>query len=626
MLYRFALIIIALMALPAYAERHALVIGINSYENIGELQTAVNDARAVAASLERSGFTVDLGVDVTRSEFVRLMAQFTNRLDESDEALIFYAGHAVAIGSRNILLPADVSALQQSSEMMIAAEGLGQDFILEQVAATGARLTVMIMDACRNNPFEGVTDRSLGRTRGLAIEQPPRGVFMMFSADEGQTALDGLGRGDNDPNSVFTRTLLPLLEEPGLDIVDIARRLRGNVEQLAASVNHQQFPVYRDRMQGDGTFIFRPEEVHTQDTQPPPSLLNDETPQAEDSCITALPLWSAIQETTSAAVLRSFVDSYNYSCPTLSALASERINVLTEVVASELQESVPVQDDSEITALANCDLPHDAVAQLLRGNASYRIFERFISEYESCSLFVEYAQSSLRALQAQPDAENIGETISRGNSVTEMGLGLTRQERMEIQMMLNSLGYNCGEADGIFGQNTRTAIREFAQFSTGHNADYLSEGLLFHLTTIFNLAPEVIDGVWSFTFMRTGDADWLRANAPENWTLNMRNRALSILNVRIEQGEIVSTSVSSVNSDIPEGILHSISLSQSGILSLDYTSYYRQSSSSSKRIQIDIQIPDRMLSRRSSVYDLGSYGEGYNASVHVMRRYLEDFD
>lgn len=309
-----ALATVLFLLLPAAAaaqERYALVVGIDEYGQLPSLERAVNDAQAMADTLERAGFNVDAGFNLDRRGFSRLLSQFVSRLAPGDEALFFYAGHAVAIDNGNYLVPGDASAVDQSNETRIISESIGQNFILEQLTETGVRLSVVIMDACRNNPFEGITSRNVGRARGLAIEQPPQGVFMMFSADEGQEALDGLGPDDDHPNSLFTRTLIPLLEEPGLDIVDVARRLRGEVEALAASVGRQQFPVYRDRMRGDGRFYVRGS-VDVSGTDP---------------CLEASDAWQTLRQSDDTAALSAFIESQR-GCPTQRALARARLQTL----------------------------------------------------------------------------------------------------------------------------------------------------------------------------------------------------------------------------------------------------------------------------------------------------------
>lgn len=298
-------------ALPVAAQdRHALVVGINTYAELPSLERAVNDATAVAGTLERAGFSVRVGVDLDRRGFSRLLSEFVADLEPDDEAVVFYAGHAVAIDNENYLVPADAGAT--GGETQIISESISQEFMLEQIVQTGVRLSVVILDACRNNPFEGLTSRSVGRTRGLAVEQPPQGVFLMFSADVGQAALDGLGRDDTHPNSVFTRILVPLLEQPGLDIVDVARQLRGEVEALAASVGHQQFPVYRDRMRGGGRFYLYPAAA-----------------EAGAGCAAAAAEWETLRRTEDVDALTAYLERHA-RCETQALLARLRLQGLLE--------------------------------------------------------------------------------------------------------------------------------------------------------------------------------------------------------------------------------------------------------------------------------------------------------
>lgn len=369
------LIVFAPMGAATAQERHALVVGINTYENLTSLQKAVNDGRAMADSLERAGFTVDSGFDLGRREFVQLLARFLGRLEPDDEALVFYAGHAVAIENRNFLVPSDASALEQSSEALIIAESIGQDFLLEQITATGVRLTVVIMDACRDNPFEGLSTRSAGRDAGLAITQPPRGVFMLYSADEGQSALDGLGPEDTHENSVFTRTLLPLIEEPGIDIVDIARRLRGDVQALAASVQHQQFPVYRDRMQGEGRFIVSPAALVAEPPAEEESVPQALIETALTPCANARADWSLIGETPSLALLEAFREAHS-GCPLMMALAAERLAALNapEPVPAETVASPPAAETDTEDAVNVAASVQECVALSHPDNVDWETF------------------------------------------------------------------------------------------------------------------------------------------------------------------------------------------------------------------------------------------------------------
>ena len=126
---------------------------------------------------------------------------------------------------------------------------------MRRVQGRGAAASFFVIDACRDNPFEQVGVRSIGSTRGLARIDAPTGVFVLFSAGIGQTALDRLDAADRSPNSVFTRTLVPLLGEPGLSHLMLAKRVQTDVKALAAKVGHPQQPAFYDQI--DGEVFFR---------------------------------------------------------------------------------------------------------------------------------------------------------------------------------------------------------------------------------------------------------------------------------------------------------------------------------------------------------------------------------
>ena len=236
---------------PALAERHALVIGNDAYESLPVLQKARNDAQAVAAALEGLGFEVTLLTDAGRRAMTRGISDVAGRLRPGDEVLFYFAGHGVEVGGRNYLLPADAPAAKPGDEAFLTAESVAADDVLYTFKERGAAVTVLILDACRDNPFPREGTRSAGSARGLAPIAAPEGSFILFSAGAGQSALDGLGAGDANPNSVFTRVLLPLMGRADLTLPEMARLARGEVEAQAATVNHKQRPAYYDELTGD---------------------------------------------------------------------------------------------------------------------------------------------------------------------------------------------------------------------------------------------------------------------------------------------------------------------------------------------------------------------------------------
>ena len=109
---------------------------------------------------------------------------------------------------------------------------------------------MLVLDACRNNPFETDGSRSIGNTRGLTKQETPEGVFVLFSAGLGQGALDRLSDTDPDPNSVFTRKLVPALLTPKISHGDLAKQVQSDVAELAATINVKQQPAYYDQIIG----------------------------------------------------------------------------------------------------------------------------------------------------------------------------------------------------------------------------------------------------------------------------------------------------------------------------------------------------------------------------------------
>ncbi len=239
---------------PVAAKRVALVVGNDNYAEVVKLQKAVNDARAVADALKEVGFEVIRAENVMRREMNRHIQLFTSRLNAGDEALFFYAGHGVEIAGRNYLLPTDVPSATPGKEDFVKAESIPVDQILDSIRNRGTRVSILVLDACRNNPFPSDGTRSLGGSRGLARMPAAEGTFIMYSAGVGQTALDRLSDDDQNPNSVFTRSLIPLLKQTGFSLTKTARQLRRDVQKLAATVSHDQRPAYYDEVTGDFFF------------------------------------------------------------------------------------------------------------------------------------------------------------------------------------------------------------------------------------------------------------------------------------------------------------------------------------------------------------------------------------
>ena len=241
------------LATSALAEnRLALVIGNDGYKHIAVLQKARADAKSYAGLLREKGYSVQEGYDLGFLDMQAAVAQFIERIQPGDTAVFVYSGHGWSDGSTNYVVGVDVPDV--AGQELLARVSLpirnGLTGVLDDFARKAAGLKVAIIDACRDNPFHPPPNqRGYGLSRGLK-PQSVEGSFVIYSAGEGQTALDGLSGADADPNSVFARTLLPLLRVD-LPLTEAIKLSQEKTHALAASADHNQTPAYYDEVLGN---------------------------------------------------------------------------------------------------------------------------------------------------------------------------------------------------------------------------------------------------------------------------------------------------------------------------------------------------------------------------------------
>ena len=208
------------------------------------------------STLEKLGFEVRLAENLDYAGMVGALANFQSSIEPGDTVAIHFSGHGVAANGRNYLLPVDFPQPEsgRQGEVLLPRLAFDAGEIVDGLRSQGAKLTLAVFDACRDNALTTGT-RSIGMSRGLVRMDPPRGVFVMFSAGPGELAADRLTDGDPEATSVFTRVFIPILETPGLTLVEIAKRTQVKVSELAATVDHQQFPDYSDRVIGDVVLV-----------------------------------------------------------------------------------------------------------------------------------------------------------------------------------------------------------------------------------------------------------------------------------------------------------------------------------------------------------------------------------
>lgn len=233
----------------------ALVIGNNAYK-VGPLKNPVNDAQAMAATLKTLGFDVVHRENTSLRDMIDAFQRFSMASKDADVRLVFYAGHGMQVKGRNYLLPVDTEI---RTEDEIAGKSADLNELLDRLARYKQGVNIVILDACRNNPFVNpdllgpdgrrLKFRSLGSPNGLARVEAPVGSMIAFSTAPGGIAVDS----PTSKNSLYTRHLLEQMQVPGQPIELLFKRVRLGVARDTGQV---QIPWESSSLMGD--FCFKP--------------------------------------------------------------------------------------------------------------------------------------------------------------------------------------------------------------------------------------------------------------------------------------------------------------------------------------------------------------------------------
>jgi hypothetical protein len=223
--------------------RLALLIGNSAYTQGGNLRNPVNDVRDMKAALEELGFRVIKHENCTQKAMKEAIDDFGEELRGHDVGLFFYAGHGVQVGGDNYLIPVDAKL---QSEKVVEYDCVRADRVLAMMEGAGSKTNIVILDACRDNPFERSWRRG-GFGRGLAFMNAPSGALIAYATAPGRTALDGGGR-----NGVYTEALLDHIKTAGITIEQMFKRVRVGVEDRT---NRTQTPWESTSLRGDFYFL-----------------------------------------------------------------------------------------------------------------------------------------------------------------------------------------------------------------------------------------------------------------------------------------------------------------------------------------------------------------------------------
>jgi uncharacterized caspase-like protein len=242
-------------AFASEEQRVALVIGNGSYRS-APLKNAANDAKTIADALKSTGFKTHLRVNASRDEIVEALRLFVRAEGKNVVRMLFYAGHGLQIKGRNYLVPVDSEGL---TEETLASKAIDITEVMERLAAERTGINIVVLDACRDNPFIAnltkLADARRGRTRsmsgpsaGLAEVRAASGTLVAFSTAPGSVAADGAGQA----NSVYTRHLVGAMLRPGQSIERVFKQVRVNV---ALETQQAQIPWESSSLMGDFCFI-----------------------------------------------------------------------------------------------------------------------------------------------------------------------------------------------------------------------------------------------------------------------------------------------------------------------------------------------------------------------------------
>lgn len=272
----------------AAAKRLALVIGNNAYAD-APLTNPVNDARAMAKSLEQAGFKVILRTDASHRDMLAALRDFGTQLKGSGVGLFYFAGHGMQIKGRNYLIPVS-SDIKREDEVVY--QSIDAQAVLDKMESAGNGTNIVILDACRNNPFA----RSFRSSQqGLAQMDAPVGTLVAFSTAPGSIASDGHG-----DNGLYTSHMLAALSRPGLKVEDVFKQVRAAVRRQSEG---RQVPWESTSLEGD--FYF-----HGPAPAAPAAPATPATPAAPTvDPLAALDdaLWDTVKDSKQAAELQAYL-------------------------------------------------------------------------------------------------------------------------------------------------------------------------------------------------------------------------------------------------------------------------------------------------------------------------------
>ena len=412
----------ALLVAPAEAavneRRVALVIGNSEYAHVAPLENPLIDSKAVAASLKRLGFEVVEGYNLNMEAMRATVGEYAGRLDGAKVALVYYAGHGIAVGGDNYLIPTD-AVLKTPADVDFRT--LNINLVLRQMQRE-ERVNVVILDACRDNPLAEELSRSAKGTRSAGIStglseintNAAAGTLIAFATDPGKTALDGK-KGENSP---FTTALLKHMETPGISISSVMDRVR---EEVWRSTGEKQRPWVNTSIIGE--FYLNPE------APAPVAVAALSQPAAApspagfgiDRQALEMKLWESAERSNTAEDYKSYLEAH----PTgyFAALAKNRI---AKLQGGGSDKPVVVINEAELKAQAGTAQTEAGInlAQADRAEAQHRLR---LAGFDAGSTNGKFGPTTRQAIASWQKSRSTPET----GYLTKMQLAALREQTQD---------------------------------------------------------------------------------------------------------------------------------------------------------------------------------------------------
>ena len=367
--------------------RIALVIGNGAYVKTKSLTNPANDAADMSEVLKDLGFDVSWGVNQNKRQMESLIRAFGVKLASGGVGLFYYAGHGLQVGGSNYLVPVDAEIPEEDE---VKYQGVALDLVLTKMAAAKNDLNIVILDACRNNPFARSwrAYRDNVNSDGLAEISPPTGTLVLYASGPGKVASDGAGR-----NGLFTESLLKHIKKPNVEYDQMVKALSADVWERS---NRRQFPWKEGNSLSD--FYFVRSKTAAANTE----AVKDEKVVEKDKATLEREAWSYIDNSSDPEDYRNFLREF----PSGANVANAKTK-LEQTVWNAVKDS---RDKTRIQAYLN-EFPEGSNLPLARMKLRELDVSAAPPENRVGSNWVSMSASSARKLETMRDTIDGGEKV-----------------------------------------------------------------------------------------------------------------------------------------------------------------------------------------------------------------------